>query len=176
MWIGDELWSHNNKASYEKYGAPYEIPSFAQDEDNESGYLDFFDDMEKKIDLKHIDHLKIEYIDRGINSFLTFGNMLHSTFPNLKTLDFAQNYTYHQLYSNATNILHIEYLDFLNTLKMLKLKNFRLNDSQSSFFSLLKIDDIFENMPDDSLFVLRQSTGQNIEYEKRGTKEVYLYF
>ena len=185
----NDLWGTNSIESYEIYTPEYPIPKYASDEICEDGYLDYFrvTCLEKKIDYNKITHIKIDYIDRGITSFKTFGNMLKSLFPNLKSLDFSQNFTFHPLYQHNQNIRNIEYNDFLHMLKILQLDNFRLTDEQSAFFKLFSIDDIFEVMPENSLFVLTYKcafgdeitklTNNNLKkfYEKRSSKEIYIY-
>jgi hypothetical protein len=190
MYI-DELWGINSTESYKIYAPEYPIPT-SSDEICEDGYLDYFRVIcpEKEIDCANITHLKIGYIDRGIGSFKTFGNMLKSLFPKLKSLDFSQNYSYHPLArknNNDQNVCKFEYDDFLFMLKILQLDNFRLDDCQSDFFKFLVIDDIFEVMPENSLFVLKHHNSFSDEvkeminnklkkyYEKRVSKEIYIY-
>ena len=213
MYVDDDLWGFNSTESYKLYGnfkhtlkispnvclksiyygSEYPMPSHTSDEIRENGYLDYFrvTCLENGIDCADITHLKISYIDRGIGSFKTFANMLKSLFPKLKSLDFSQNYSYHPLAqqnNNDQDVSQIEYDDFLYMLKLLQLDNFRLCDSQSSFFKFLSINDIFDVMPENSLFVLREQCGYFSDevigltnntlkkyYEKRESKEVYIY-
>jgi hypothetical protein len=198
MHVSDEwhschfLWGNNSAESYHLYSPPeYPIPRYTKNEICEEGYLDYFRVTCPKIgiDCATITHLQID-IDRGVTSFKTFGNMLKSLLPKLKTLDVDQNFSYHPLLNEKEqDITRVEYDDFLYMLKNLQLDNFRLRDEQSRFFKWLSLDDIFEVMPEDSLFVLRHNACTNPDallflltqnelkkyYEKRGSKEIYLY-
>jgi hypothetical protein len=176
----DELHTNNSKESYELYGLLPE--SKCDDSPSKNGYLDYFRLTCQEVDYSKITHLRIDYIDRGITSFIFFGNMLKSLFPNLKSLEFDQNFS-----GESDDV----YEEFLNMLKKLQLDNFRLCDTQSRFLKYLKINDIIECMPENSLFVLRRVTSDDINddelfdkinnnlkkyYEKIGSKEIYIYF
>ena len=43
-----------------------------------------------------IEHLELEYLDRGVKNWKTFGTLLKATFPNLKYFTFEMNYYYNQ--------------------------------------------------------------------------------
>ena len=64
-------------------------------------FIDYFyrDDIPKK----NITHIIIRFIDRGIPDFIAFSNMLNELYPNLKILEFAQNYSYGNKLFHRTN-------------------------------------------------------------------------
>lgn len=191
MIVGPDLWNCNSQEALDLYADGFLNTHHLDNEINPIGYLDYFLFIcpEKKIDCSKMEYLKIEYVDRGV-WFKPFGRMLKHLFPNLKTLEFQQNWSY-----NPTGDKYTDYAEFLDMLKLLQLNNFYLDDSQSTCFSILKADDIFNSMPENSVFVLKSDYGDNFGlkkdtsvdpewyechsyekyYWKRGTKEFYAY-
>lgn len=188
MIVGPDLWNSNSQESHNMFADGFVVEHLSADKINPIGYLDYFLYIcpKKNIDCSNIEYLKIEFVDRGV-WFKPFGNMLKQLFPNLKSLEFSQNWAY-----NPTGDIKTEYNEFLQMLKQLQLNNFYLEDWQSQAFKILKADDIFDVMPENSVFVLKSEYGANYGlklefknendwdmykkyYEKRGTKEVYAY-
>lgn len=188
--VTDYLWGSNTDKSYKIFGG-ITNGTIEENIENATGYLDWFRDYTKDIPNCEITHIHIDYIDRGIRDFVAFANMIKHLFPNIETLEFNQNYSYNsELEKNSDNItendpysVYLEYYkEFLKMLKILKLKNFRISDEQSKFFKFINIEDIFEIMPDDSVYVMRIDPFLLNDYcqdemfcEKRGSKTLYLY-
>ena len=67
----------------------------------------------------------IEGIDRGVNDFTTFAKRLKAAYPNIKELDFEQNYSY-----TGEDSYNWE-KDFLFFLRYMGLTYLKIEDSQS---------------------------------------------
>lgn len=183
--VTDYLWNSNCKESYEKFDPNYKSDGLF-DEYCEYGYLDWFIKFTNNVPNLEINHINVDYVDRGISNFNAFANMIKNLFPNIETLDLDQNYSYYpKIYNmcisnDEKNLMY--YQEFLNMLKTLKLKNFRFYDQQSRFINNINIEDIFEIMPNDSVYVLRSGcekfnycTENGLYFEQRGSKKIYLY-
>ena len=105
--------------------------------------------------------MRFQDIDRGINNFVELLDILN-LFPNLDTLEINQNFSYNPEYSDV--LMKDNFLEFLNKLK--------LKDSQSHFIQHLTNDELFNTMPEDSIYLIYQydKRPKAIYPEIRGTK------
>jgi len=93
----------------------------------------------------------IESIDRGVKSFAQFAKRLKAAYPNIKELDFEQNYSCGV--SRELSSKHWEN-DFIFFIRYLGLTYLKIEDTQSNFFRYLNWDNILDAMPDRSEYIL----------------------
>jgi hypothetical protein len=93
----------------------------------------------------------IESIDRGVMSFTYFAKALKEAYPNIKELDFKQNYSHS---GNIDIYGKLWEKDFIFFIRYLGLTYLKIEDSQSSFFKHFNWDKILDAMPDRSEYIL----------------------
>lgn len=100
----------------------------------------------------------IESIDRGVMSFTTFAKRLKEAYPNIKELDFEQNYSWlsDQRKGDWISVAQEQFIEFINYLRLTYLK---IEDSQSAFFRYFEWGKIFDAMPERSEYVVLCDTG-----------------
>tara|TARA_B100001559_G_scaffold318690_1_gene326361 strand:+ start:835 stop:1341 length:507 start_codon:yes stop_codon:yes gene_type:complete len=87
-----------------------------------------------------IEHLKIEYLDRGVKNWKLFGTHLKTTFPNLKYLTFEMNYYYNHEkddeWKTAETFFVEMKLDYLSIEWFQEFENCVVNESGSDSYSI----------------------------------------
>lgn len=112
----------------------------------DSFYVNFAEGL---VGNKKATHVCIEYIDRGVDNFEEFTEVIQAFFPNITFLEWSQNYS-HNMFMN-TDKMYATFLDMITKLSLTKLN---ICDEQSQIFKTLKISDIMERMPDNSFYVI----------------------
>lgn len=92
-----------------------------------------------------ITELKINYIDRGVEDFKLFADLLKKYFPALSVLKFSQNYSHNASFD-----------DFIYFIKKLKLQKLKLKDFQTQFFqNNTNVElEILKEMPQGSHYII----------------------
>lgn len=93
----------------------------------------------------------IESIDRGVESFTQFAKSLKKAYPNIKELDFEQNYSYLEEHPEEASYAQQEFIEFIRYLGLTYLK---IQDSQSGFFEYFEWEKILDAMPERSEYVV----------------------
>jgi len=86
-------------------------------------------------------------IDRGVKDFVEFAHLLHKYYPDLKELNFHQNYSYNEnIKGSAWEVNLIEFIKILN------LSYLEMRDCQSEWFKLIDWNNVLEAMPEGSTY------------------------
>lgn len=100
----------------------------------------------------------IDSIDRGIKSFTKFAKCLKEAYPNIKELDFEQNYSYLWDYisdkSDDKTLINFAQKEFVNFIAYLELTYLKMCDFQSSFFNQFDWNKILDAMPHRSEYII----------------------
>lgn len=169
----DELWGFSSVDTTTKYANEHKVINHGKSEIIVNGYLDFFVHVLHKYceNFDKIEFIEIGYIDRGIPSFRTFGNMLKDLFPNLKRLCIQQNWTFHNLKTDE-DIAN----DYLYMLQILQLEKFMIISEQDVFFNYFSLEEISNVMKANSIYICinKQSTEEMFD-DVENNKKIIVY-
>lgn len=137
----------------------------------QNGYLDFFVHVLPKsnCDFSKIQYIKVGYVDRGVPTFRTFGNMLKELFPNLKTLYVGQNWSYCGTHVSDEDLVE----DYLYMLELLQLDKFMIKSSHLKNIENVELLKVLKN---NSVYIqISENTETNIYEDKPNNKKIMLF-
>lgn len=95
--------------------------------------------------------LLIEGIDRGVQDFEQFGQLLKKSYPNIRELSFYQNYAYNE---------HLNFdweKNFIAFISLTKLQFLKIDDYQTPFFCKFDWENIIKYMPEYSEYIIKSN-------------------
>lgn len=165
------IWGFSSKITISKYSNGLDRANGQTDEIISNGYLDFFVNILKKTnyDFNKIEYIKIGYVDRGIPTFRTFGNMLKDLFPNLKVLGLKQNWSYCGKDVSDKDLIK----DYLYMLQLLQLDKFMI---ESSYFDNISNEELFKVLKNNSVYIqINDNTKNDYYFDEENNKKIILF-
>lgn len=107
--------------------------------------------------------LVLKYVDRGVSDFKSFSNVLNQLFPNLKRLQWKQNYSV-----STFNI-------FKAFVKHMKLEKLWIADWQTDFFDKnTHWKELFDVMPENSIYTFKLIDKRIKKTYEYGSKKIFI--
>jgi hypothetical protein len=95
-------------------------------------------------------------IDRGVEDFIYFANLLHKYYPDLTALTFRQNFSFDEDKEDMASLWEDDLIGFI---KILNLSYLEMRDCQSDWFQSVNWQNVLDAMPDGSNYVISSMPG-----------------
>jgi hypothetical protein len=168
----DYIWSCSSINTIRKYSDDLDRDGdYNEIEIRPNGYLDFFVHILPKsnYDFNKIEYIKIGYVDRGVPTFRTFGNMLKDLFPNLRILCVHQNWSY--CGSRVSDDELVE--DYLYMLELLQLDKFMI---KSSYLTNIGNEELFSVLKNNSVYIqISENSKTEFCEDKLNDKKIFIF-
>lgn len=168
----DYIWSCSSVNTIRKYSDGLDRDgNYDGIEIRPNGYLDFFVHILPKFnyDFNKIVYIKVGYVDRGVPTFRTFGNMLRDLFPNLRTLYVCQNWSYCGTHVSDDELDE----DYLYMLEILQLDKFMI---KSSYLKTIENEELFNVLKNNSVYIqISENSKTELDEDKSNNKKIMLF-